>query len=474
MRNLLLLFLLLVANPSLGQNASELTDFHGGRYKFDLFFSNNFLTGAGSKIGGMGGDYGGLLPQSESLLWNPANLCFMKNHQLTINFVPSLRINLSSFLDIDSGVRSAVDDEIAEIKGEDFSMEDQDYPDLKLSVGMKGGFRGGSFAFRSGDFVLAGALFQPFELSLELIGTGLEARIKTIEEDPTEEITFLGSLDLSLSLMVRVQGVSLGLARRITPAWGVGFSLERLSGRVRINAQFPVEGIMVTAGIERAFNDPNDPWENDLHSYVRGGYEGKANIFKIGTTYKVNHHWGVGGVLSISSPLKMAGDLKIKQRTLPGFDLESKAVLDPTQIDLDEPTKTIERQNPTGKLLVLNLPSSLGIGISGRIGSLGLSLNYDRYFKEFSYSYKVVRDSGEVEYSDGIKLKNRLRLGLDPKYLTLGMGFLTGEIIGKAQNITLPTFSLGAGFKPSKALQIDLLLFALPSGVGRVSATYHF
>jgi len=474
MRNLLFIIFLLLASPSSGQNTSELTDFHGGKYKFDLSFSNNFFSGVGSKVGGMGGDYGGLLPQSESLLWNPANLCFIKNHQITIDFTPPITINPGSFVDINSEIRPAVDNGIADIKGENFSMEDQDYPDLRLAVGMEGGFRNGCFAFRSGDFVLAGAIFQPFDLALNLIGVGLEARIKTIEEDPTEEIIFLGSLDFSLSVMVRIQGVSLGLARRITPRWGIGASLERLSGTARINAQFPVEGIMVTAGIERAFNDPNDPWENDLHSYVRGGYEGTANIFKIGTTYKINDRWGIGGVLSISRPLKMAGDLRIKQRTLPGLNLETEDILDPTQIDLDEPTKTIERRNPTGKLLVLNLPSSLGIGVSGRIGFLGLSLNYNRYFKEFSYSYEVVRDNEEVKYSDGIKLKNGLRLGLDLKYLTLGMGFLTGEIIGEPQNITLPTFSLGTGFRPSGTLRIDLLLFALPSGVGKVSATYYF
>ncbi|MDZ7261363.1 MAG: hypothetical protein ONB05_04580 [candidate division KSB1 bacterium] len=475
--------LLLLSTNSLGQNGSELTDFQGGQYTFKLSLSNNLFLGVGSRVGGLGGDYGGLLPTSETLLWNPANLAFIKKSQWTFDVNPPLMFNPTSLVDIDGEVRSAVDDNIADMKGENFSMKDEDYPELALSLGEKGNFGTGSFAWRNGEFTIAGALFQPFHLTLDLVGTGFEARMETVdEEDPALSVTFFSSLDLSLSTRIKIQGWSLGAGRMITPRWAAGLSLERLSGLAEVNAQFQVEGIMVTAGNERAFNDPNDPWENNLHSSVKGGYQGSSTTYKLGTTYKLNENWGLGTVLSLAQPLTMKGELKIIQRTLPGLNLQAEGdedILDATKIDLDEPTKTIQQHNPTSELLILNLPSSLGIGISGQIGFLGVSLNYNRYFGECSYQYDVMRNGEEIKYSQGIKLSNEFRLGLElTKYFRLGCGMTMGTLVdknqepSKPQGIIVPTFSLGTGFKLNRNLTTDLLLLAIPAGVGKISISY--
>ena len=115
-----ILFMMLFSAQLIAQGDSELTDFQGGNYTIEFSTANNLFLGVGSRVGAMGGDYGGLLPSSESVLWNPANLGFITHSQWTMDFSPSIMINPASFVDLDKEVHSAVDDGIKDIKGENF------------------------------------------------------------------------------------------------------------------------------------------------------------------------------------------------------------------------------------------------------------------------------------------------------------------------------------------------------------------
>ncbi|MBN1349201.1 hypothetical protein JXJ21_07320 [candidate division KSB1 bacterium] len=480
-----MLILLLLTATLRSQGDSELIDFQGGKYTFEFTTLNNLNLGVGSRVGAMGGDYAGLFPSSESVLWNPANLAFMNHSQWTIDLRPPLVIDPAAFTDLDAEIHSAVDDGIQDIKGTDFIMTDARYPELSLKMGARGNFGSGSFAIKSRYFTIAGAVYKPFEFDLNLIGTGMEARIKTGEPGSALEVAFFSAIDLSVSANLRIQGMSIGFGRMITPEWSAGASFERLSGVADVTARFLVEGIMVTAGNERTFNDPNDPWYNDLHSSISGHFNGNCTGITLGSTYKFGKTWGVGAVLSMTNALEMNGQMQIIQHSLPGLNLEAEKdedLLDPTHEDFDisSPTKTRLLYNPTGDLLILNLPSSVGLGTGGKLGFLGISVNYARYFGEMSYEYAVDRNGTPIPYSRGLALSNGFRLGLDFKYLRLCGGVLSAQMIDEVNESSetdgstflIPNFCMSTGFRILQRLRADIVLVAMPSGIGKISFSY--
>jgi hypothetical protein len=358
-----------------------------------------------------------------------------------------------------------------------------------MNVGVKGSFGTGSFVLKGRHFNFGAALIRPFDMSMSLLGTGMKAKIESGDgADPALAVTMYTTIDLSFAANIHVQGWSIGAARLITPRWTAGFSMERLSGVADINGKFQINGIMVTAGNERAFNNPNDPWENDLSTSMYGQYEGKSTALKFGSTFKLNHNWGIGAVYALANPLEMAGDMTIKQRTMAALNLAAEGdeeILDVTSNDFDlaEPTRTVEADNPTSKMLVLNMPSYLGFGITGKMGSFGLSLNYNQYFGEFSYEYDFVRNAGleneeEVNYAQGIRLSNSVRFGLDFKIFRLGAGAMMGTMFNDNDEesedsaMIIPSLSLGTGFKITRELGVDLLLLGVPTGVGKITLNY--
>lgn len=488
------LILLFVCSISYGQDddsGAKLKSFEGGKYTMEFSMVSNLFLGIGSRVGSMGGDLGGLFPSSESVLWNPANLCFIERSQWTLDVNPKIMLDPASFIDIDTEVHEAVDDGIEDLKGPDFEMLDENYPELELSTGMMGSFGTGSFAFVSPYGVFGGAIYKPFRLSMDLIGTGLEAQVKSGDEDSELAVEFFSTVDMSVKMDIHIQGWSIGAARQITPQWGMGMTIDRITGIADINGQFQVNGIMITSGIERAFNDPNDPWPNTLNSVMEGKYEGATTFFKLGTTYRLNYNWGIGAYASFGNELTMDGEMIIDQHTIDALTLEPEEgedVLDPTdeKFNITEPTRTVKEENPTSDKIILNMPNSFGIGISGRMGFFGLSLNYIRYSGEFSYQYDIVRfadddvegNEEEVNYAQGIKLSNGFRLGLDFKIFRLGGGVMMGESFNNTDpefeksTVFVPSFSLGTGFRISQKLSVDLLLLGAPSGTGKISFNY--
>ena len=237
---------------------------------------------------------------------------------------------------------------------------------------------------------------------------------------------------------------------------------------------------MVLAGNEQVFNDDGAPWDNTLHSSVIGHYRGTSESYKIGSTLKLGKHWGIGSVVSMNHNLNMEGQLDINLRTLPGLNFgggEDEDILDPTKIELDEPTKTILKDNPTGEKIVLKFPNSVGVGISGKLWFIGFSFNYLQYSGEYSYEYAIPRENGEKIYKEGFKPQKSLRAGIDLKILRVGAGITTGNIVSSEkadeEEFMLPTLSVGTGLRITKNLSTDFLISAVPSGVGKISINYN-
>ncbi|MBN2011612.1 hypothetical protein JW960_19935 [candidate division KSB1 bacterium] len=491
-RLLVLSVCLLLTVPLFGQEedtGTSLTKFVGGTYQVEFSMMNNLFLGVGSRVGSMGGDYGGIYSRSESILWNPANIGWVEQSQWTLDISPAIMIDPGSFVDLDNEIHTAVDDGIADMKAPGFTMQGDDYPAMNMNIGTKCSFGTGSFVLRGPYFNFGAALIRPFDMSMSLLGTGTKAKIESGDgEDPALAVTMYTTIDLSVASNIHVQGWTMGAARKITPRWTAGFSMERLSGMADLNGKFQINGIMVTAGNERAFNNPDDPWENSLSSSMYGQYEGHSTTFKFGSTFKLNPNWGIGTVLAMAKPLKMAGDMTIKQRTLAALNLGAEGdeeILDVTsnQFDLAEPTRTVIVDNPTSKTLTLNMPSYFGLGITGKMGFFGLSLNYNQYFGEFSYEYNFVRNQGlgneeQVNYAQGIRLSNSIRFGLDFKIFRLGAGAMMGTMFNdndpesEDKSMIVPSFTLGTGFHITRQLGVDLLLLGVPTGVGKITLTY--
>ena len=69
--------------------------------------------------------------------------------------------------------------------------------------------------------------------------------------------------------------------------------------------------------------------------------------------------------MTLPTNLSMSGSLDLVLNTLEGLNFDAEAdedLLDPTEIDLDEPTRTKTKENPTADVLEVQSPGSIGLG----------------------------------------------------------------------------------------------------------------
>ena len=503
-----------------GEKENRITQFEGGKIRLSFFMNSSLLYAIGSRAGSLGGSVA-LADGSASLFWNPAGLAFLKRPEVMFDLTPRISPDISSYIDIQEELNSALDDAI-----EDFRVPGSQisYPELDLSLGQKGGLNAGSLAVPFRENAIGASFYQPFSLNFQLLITGMETVVETEKEfgDSKRPIRFKSFVDANARFSATVNVFSLGLAREVKPGWSVGMAIEKYTGKTEVNAKFQIEGIMVFSGQEYLFNDPTDPRinfaageQNNLHQSITGLYEGSAWGGKLGTFYHVNKHLSIGGVLTLSPSLKMKGDMNLVQNTVPALSTDvlsgkgeeaehyndenengqwdsgepfedangngrwddEEELLDPTKLDIAKLTLTEPLHNPTGKSLTINMPSSIKLGIGLRAGFFSLALNYSHYMKDFSYKYR--------DYLQGLKLKDGFGLGLDFKYARLGAGIILADEIRKGfkddedsrelkTGILVPSLAFGIGFPIRDSYRIDSILLAFPSQLLRISVSYMF
>jgi hypothetical protein len=183
--------------------------------------------------------------------------------------------------------------------------------------------------------------------------------------------------------------------------------------------------------------------------------------------------------------------MTVVQYFYPALNLNPDTSAGEETFDLDnvenfsQPTETTLADNQTSKVLTINTPSSISIGMAFR----GISLTYTSYSKELSYCYDLARDGNWVTYSRGVKPKYGVLLGFDLKVLRLCLGAISadeivagyvdeeGNPVEPTTAIMLPRFSMGTGFKIGKGWKLDLLMLSVPDLLGsllKVGATYDF
>ncbi len=362
-------------------------------------------------------------------------------------------------------------------------LADEDYPQVSTSLGPQSSYSAGVFV-RLGRAAVGALIHTPFDLSLDALATGLAARLKTTDqEDPSSEVTFFGSADLSLAFRARVFSHALGVAYELRDGLTAGASLEHLSGDVDVTGRFDIQGLMVTAGTERAFNDPNDPWNNDLYANLRARYQGGTTRLRFGTSYRLSQKMKAGLYVATTSGLKLRGTTDFVQYTLPGLNLdaaEGEDMLDPTKISLDEPTRTKRVENPTGKELAITLPGAVGLGLTGQVGGLILATSLSVPVGPFALEHVLekpgYRKLVRVEVSSGIRFGFGLKvygfvLDLALRSLHVSTQLPDGN---SETDVLLPELDLGYHFRVSRYLTASVQLLSLPYRLAFLGVNYAF
>ena len=487
--DLLIFSILLVTLWPLCSDAEDgqLTSFHGGTYRCDVFLSNGLLAGMGSKNSALGGTCTGLDYGVDDLYWNPARLGFLENTQAMLDLSPPfLSLDANSLVDINGQATQAVDDLVVEMGSDDLVLDLDDYPHIDATLGQRGFVPNGALALPLMGWGLGLGLYQVLNLDLNTVGTGLQAMGYGQDEDDTEnDVTISASADLSLSMLVQVNAISFGLGKELLPRWSLGLAVDRYYGHSKANGRLQIEGIILRAGQETAFNDSSDPWPNDLYSEMVGSYQGSAWGFKMGTSYRLRPNLSLDGTVTLPTRLHLGGEMNIVQYSVPGIDLEADEPVDTDQVDLDEPTRTQLEENPTADEIIVELPGSLNLGAAWQMRFLTPSLQYIHYFGHYGCAYGIEEMDVPVQYTVGMSPTDALTLGLDFNVVRLSGGFILGKTFyqrdpqkedqqAEHKKVLLPTFSLGTGFGLGESWDIDLLFISVPAGVMRVTTTCHF
>jgi len=468
----------------------QLTAFHGGRYRSELFLSNGLLAGMGSRTASLGGTCTGLEYVAEDLYWNPGRLGLLERPQAMLDLTPPLiSLDAQSFVDINGLAREAVDDLAGEKGSPDLVLDPSDYPDVSARLGQRGLVPDGILAVPAGSWGFGIGLHHALSLELEAVGTGLQAKMYGEDEDgPENDVDLTVGADLSLISRVQISALGFGLSHRVRPGWSVGLLVNRYFGSSAADGRIQVEGIILRAGRETAFNDPEDPWPNDLYQKMSGSYRGTGWGLKMGASCRLRSNLSLDAALSLPSRITLRGSMEIVQYTVPGLDLSDEDPLDADQVDLDEPTRTEMVDNPTADQVAVDLPGALCLGAAWRYRFAAVLLQYARYFGEYACRYDIAQSDLPVAYSAGLQPGHVFTLGLEAGPARLGGGMILGKAFyerdpekedagsgaPEEDSLIVPTFSLGTGFALGKGYRLDLLLISVPAGVMRATTTWNF
>ena len=466
----------------------KLTMFQGGAYRSDVLLSNGLLFGVGSKTSSLGGTCTGLEYGAENLYWNPARLGFLPHSQAMLDITPPLpALNANALMDLNQEAAEQVDDLIAKMGGDDLVFRHDDYPQIEAAVSQKGWVHNGAIALPLRGWGIGLGFYQPLDMELNMVGTGLQARASDQGDvNPQNHVILSASADLSFLLDIEVNAISFGVGKELLPRWSLGLGIDRYYGYSSTNGRLQLEGIILQAVRETAFNDPSDPWPNQLHSEMVGSYHGAAWGVKLGTSYRLRPNVSLDAIVILPTTLRLGGQMDITQYSMPvGIDLDSENPVDADMVDPYEPTRTELEDNPTANQISIHIPGALKLGAAWRVKFLTAILQYGHYFGDFSCLYGIENMETPVEYTLGMKPDDALPLAMDFKLVRLSAGLVLGRALyrrdpqkedngSEEQKLLVPTLSLGTGFGLGERYGLDLLLISIPTGLMRVTTTCNF
>lgn len=460
---------LLCCRPSAARAGSSSLDYlAGGTLTCRTEVALGFLYGAGARPDGLGTPVSTLRAGATSATGNPAGLAFLESNALVLDMVPGLGASLTDILDAEGRAASAIDDAIENVAAEDIELS---YPSLDVWAGQQSGVLSGLAAFRIGPVTASAAFEEPLALDLSVVDTGIEALGEAVKTDGGSDVDIIARcfLDAAGEVSFSVNRTTFAAASRPAPSLGVGVAVSRYTASARVLGTLRGDGVVDYGGQEYAFNDPNDPWHNELGASANGTFEGSGLGWAAGLSWRPCGWAALDAVYCRAPELRLDGELTTIENTIPAL---SEDGINVEQISASQPTLTEETVSVHRVPLMIELPSYAGVALSARAGVLLATLEYRRYASSIGFTYE--------DRSEGVDLKDGVGLELDVGGLWAGGGVVRGTLrsdpddSGTGEAVAIPFANVGFGVGLGPGINLDTLILAVPVQVLRLSVSYEF
>jgi len=464
------LVILSTATTLYSQDDSRILHFDGGRVEQRWQINWNGLSGLASTPGA---GICGATAVPATATWNPSALSGLSGFTAQVDYLPPLQIGLAGPLDLNHRVAEATDDAMETYRSaETRIVYSQLGAQLKQSDQLAGGFLSAGWKKQR----LAFYFYRPFDLRLDALIASLHGQInaKIAVSDKKDDVYFNSYVDGMAVFRATSLITGLAFSHSWTPFCFSGLSIERTRAELHLQGRLNVEGSMLLGGKENAFNDPNDPWHNDLQQAITANYGGESWGLKLGHTQQLSSHWQVAAAVDWRADTRAGGQLNLINNTLPALHLsldgeDEEEILQPEKLKLSQLTLTETVAYPSHPLLVIRWPSVLRGGVLYRHHRFEAQFNYGVGFSPFAVRY------GRDEI--GIKPKHSFQLGLSHPWLQVTLGVLLlqkiahgSEQLGEnGSTFVLPQFSVGTRCNLGSAMHLQLTFLSLPLSMLRSS-----
>lgn len=397
---------------------SELHLFRGGF--MDVNFGMNLnMVGSSLGSGGMGGLISSRIENGAlNLHLNPAHLTSLKEAYIAIDTRVGIGTNFIGT--VNDEILSTINDELDTAINDEFSDTESwtQFPETyiqptqmrNLDVGFNDEIAAIAFAAPITDkFTIAGSYSYPVSINMDVGITGLSAKLA--QEQGTEDVSLRFDILMNISLLTqmnfRMSRLSIGGATPLIEDYrkklSVGATFTRYQLTNTRNVQADLSGLVVVGGAdERFFNNPDDPNLNpdngDSNAFFMNAYgefEASAYGLRAGIHYTLDNEVNLSLVYNQIPKFELKGKNKSSSAFLPVFMVGTGDDIISGDIDIaldslqaNKPNLTTERN--ISDLVddgVLEIPSSLIVGLDFKFGKHTGVFNYTRYYGDLAFEH---------------------------------------------------------------------------------------
>ena len=485
---------------------NKITNFEGGFYNTEFSFFSSSLTGVSAGLANMGNTISSINAESGILSLNPAGLGYLRQPEISTDFLIPFSIKANSIYDINEQLKNIID-ERDDIEGTLI------YPEVEFKGGQAGGIKRFATCFPlKGQGTFGVCYHTPLLIDFRTIGNGGSGVLEAASSDDTTRVTM--GMELFSNLRADFNEVDFGYGNTIGENMAAGIGLIWLSARIEGDLTAMFEGVIRRAGdaqINQPFNDPTVEFRDTLNDSIR--LDLKTDIFTGIIGFNYNHSdWAFDSVLKIPARSKFDGYLKIVQHSLGVLDEEALLdpeleLLDQNLLELSKPTYT-NRTAYESTEIELRYPGKIALSAALQKDFLDFVFSYEKSLGNLSVRYRCnVNEDGREKIDDNFEDYERFSqkdytYGFNPKHtFKFGLGFkklyksavlsfggqliiadqvLTnikdkdGNPVKPNKNMLIPTFTTGFDVSITNDLTLDVSMLAFPEHVARTSLTFRF
>jgi hypothetical protein len=490
----LVIFLLLPALLVAQNNSSRIERLRGGILGMKIKWSGEAFSGLGARADAMGGSISTLYSGAENLSWNPAGLGFSQGFHVTLDWSPPLTIDPGGILGIEKKINNSLM-ETAQNNSPGGIVAPGTVEDAVVNseLDMRGGLKGGALMYGNSMFTVAASFYEPLRIDTQMSMSGIEFKASALDDQGDVTHRIFGTMNGNFNLEMVFFTTSVGFGTRITPNFSVGMAYDNFNGEMNFEGTFLPEGIISTRNDEAFFNDPKRTQYDSLFATIKGDWEGSGFRFRWGLGYHPNPDLSLDAVIALPSTIGLSGPFKMIHNNIRALNLGAEGDEEVFNVDIlveDNLTKT-EKRITRVPGIEFEMPGSVALGFSTRWDHFLASVVYTKYFDHLGYklsydqfdSVNVKIKGGDIH--QGISLGSAFRVGIGVEQLILGVGVVFGETfkeelkdsnpepeVSEKNQIFLPIFSLGGGFRLGSRFRLDYVVSPYNSSFLRVSTSY--